>query len=435
VSGSLSSVILIAVVWLLLLTPLFLRRHQPVRRTSKALSETRVVHEGGAGIERPHRRPLPAEGLYQDDGTDEEIEFVDAEPEQVIIDDTSAGVDAALATRVVEGEVVGYRPLDDEDTGEFPPVAVAADDGTVAVLELGGEVTAAADGAENAEDATDAVDDAADGEDEDGAELDDAAEVEATVADEETGDDTGDGTEDDVVDAAAARPEFTVVPIAYTRGGDVDVAVGTDDTVVERAGLPAVREPEEPEELTDEDLAYAAAHRGRGFYDPVTSQRLAERRQTRRRRTLGGLALLLLVAVVAGVLAGGMAWAAVVVMAALTGVYLYYLRRQTVEEQELRRRRISRMRRARVGVRSTDDRELGVPDRLLRPGAVALEIDDDAPEFADLAYADFDYADFDYADSGYADSGYNGSGYTDGYTDPAYPDRGYAGERRGYRAV
>lgn len=399
-SGSLSSVILIAVVWLLLLTPLFLRRHQPVRRTSKALSETRVVHEGGTGIERPHRRPLPAESLYHAD-PDEDIELVDAEPEQVVIDDTPEGGDRTVPTRVIEGEIVGYRPLDDEDTGEFPPVATDGDGDTAAVLELGGDVTAVivpdAAAADDPDDADDA-DDADDVDDADG-----AGDVEsADGADDANDTDSSEDTPD------TDRPVFTEVPVAYFRGGDVDVSVGTDDTVVERAGLPAVREPEETGDLTEEDLAYAAAHRGRGFYDPVTSQRLAERRQTRRRRTLSGLALLLVVAVVAGVFAGGAAWAAVVVMAALTGVYLYYLRRQTVEEQELRRRRIARMRRARAGVRSTDDGELGVPDRLLRPGAVALEIDDDAPEFADLAVGEF-----------------------------VSPDDGFGGyeDRRSYRAV
>ncbi|MDN6438880.1 MAG: hypothetical protein L0K27_05365 [Corynebacterium nuruki] len=399
-SGSLSSVILIAVVWLLLLTPLFLRRHQPVRRTSKALSETRVLHEGGTGIERPHRRPLPAESLYHAD-PDEDIELVDAEPEQVLIDDTPDAAERAVPTRVIDGEVVGYRPLDDEDTGEFPPVDVDSDDDVVAVRELGGEVTVVV-----AEDAgaadTDDTDDAAD--------TADTADTDTVDGAEDGGDtDDTDGTDED-------RPDFAAVPVAYFRGGDTDVSVGTDDTVVERAGLPAVREPEQPEELTDEDLAYAAAHRGRGFYDPVTSQELAERRQTRRRRTLAGLGVLLVLAVVGGVFVGGAAWAAVVVMAALTGVYLYYLRRQTVEEQELRHRRIARMRRARAGVRSTDDSELGVPDRLLRPGAVALEIDDEAPEFAALPVGD-----------------YLGDDSDDGYG--SYDGRGGYDDRRSYRAV
>ncbi|MDN6677045.1 MAG: hypothetical protein L0L80_09685, partial [Corynebacterium variabile] len=91
-SSSLSSVILIGVVWLLIITTLFVRRHSPVRRTSKALSETRVVHEGGTGIERSRRRPLPAESLYHAD-PDADLELVEAEPEQVVIDDTRDDAD------------------------------------------------------------------------------------------------------------------------------------------------------------------------------------------------------------------------------------------------------------------------------------------------------------------------------------------------------
>ncbi|MGO2873158.1 MAG: gephyrin-like molybdotransferase receptor GlpR, partial [Corynebacterium variabile] len=140
-SSSLSSVILIGVVWLLIITTLFVRRHSPVRRTSKALSETRVVHEGGTGIERSRRRPLPAESLYHAD-PDADLELVEAEPEQVVIDDTRDHTrddaddipDAAPplsvppVPSVIEGDVVEYRTLDDVDTGEFAPVAAGDDD-------------------------------------------------------------------------------------------------------------------------------------------------------------------------------------------------------------------------------------------------------------------------------------------------------------------
>ena len=43
---------------------------------------------------------------------------------------------------------------------------------------------------------------------------------------------------------------------------------------------------------------------------------------------------------------------------------------------------------ARQGVRNTEDDELGVPDRLIRPGAVILETDEDDPAFSNLEYAD-----------------------------------------------
>ncbi|WP_312977993.1 gephyrin-like molybdotransferase receptor GlpR [Corynebacterium sp.] len=382
-SGSLSSLILIAVVWLLLLAPLFLRKQSPVRRTSKALSETRVLHEGGAEISRPRKRPLPAESLYHAD-VDDDIELVEAEPEQVIIDDTGRDVPG-----IIEGEVVGYRPLDEEDTGEFAPVDPLASD-------------------------TEAVEDS-------------AFVVDTEVGEEaEDADDVDDTDDADVTDEAGLdendqdRRRFSDVPAAYLRGGDIDVTVGTDEQYEADAQVGGDDESSDDflddeygdGELTAEELDYAAARRGRGFYDPEASQRLVERRQMRRKRVLSVLAALCVVSVVAAVILGGAVWSAVVVMVALSGVYLYYLRRQVVEEARLRRRRIARMRRARLGVRNTDDRELGVPDRLLRPGAVVLESDDADPEFADLAYADYP------AYSGYADDdGYDGYGGYDDHAD------------------
>lgn len=382
-SGSLSSLILIAVVWLLLLAPLFLRKQSPVRRTSKALSETRVLHEGGAEISRPRKRPLPAESLYHAD-VDDDIELVEAEPEQVIIDDTGRDVPG-----IIEGEVVGYRPLDEEDTGEFAPVDPLASD-------------------------TEAVEDS-------------AFVVDTEVGEEaEDADDVDDTDDADVTDEAGLdendqdRRRFSDVPAAYLRGGDIDVTVGTDEQYEADAQVGGDDESSDDflddeygdGELTAEELDYAAARRGRGFYDPEASQRLVERRQMRRKRVLSVLAALCVVSVVAAVILGGAVWSAVVVMVALSGVYLYYLRRQVVEEARLRRRRIARMRRARLGVRNTDDRELGVPDRLLRPGAVVLERDDADPEFADLAYADYP------AYSGYADDdGYDGYGGYDDHAD------------------
>lgn len=392
-SSSLSSLILIAVVWLLLLAPLFLRSRAPVRQTSKALSETRVLHEGGSDITRPRKRPLPAESLYRAD-VDDDIELVDAEPEQVIIDDTGRDLPG-----VIDGEVVGYRPLDDEDTGEFAPVDARQD------VAEGAEVD------EVDEDTVFLIDESSDIPDdpaEDSAEnpADDAG-VTADESDDAEDAEVVEGTEDvsEQSPESDASPRFTSVPVAYLRGGDIDVSVGTDDETLPDETADQLTEfvaEEDAGELTDEELSYAAARRGRGFYDPETSQRLAEQRQTRRKRVLSVLAALCVVSVVAAVVLGGAVWSAVVVTVALSGVYLYYLRRQVVEEAELRQRRIARMRRARLGVRNTDDRELGVPDRLLRPGAVVVESDDADPEFADLDYIEYsDHGDYeDYADYG-----------------------------------
>lgn len=422
-SSSLSSVILIGVVWLLIITTLFVRRHSPVRRTSKALSETRVVHEGGTGIERSRRRPLPAESLYHAD-PDADLELVEAEPEQVVIDDTRDHTrddaddipDAAPplsvppVPSVIEGDVVEYRTLDDVDTGEFAPVAAGdADlpvDGDAGDDEIFVEPTVA--DAETAEDA----------------EMDSDAESD-TVAEDERDDEVAEVAEvADLAEVAEIVPDeparrFTVVDEAYIRGGDIDVSVGTDDELL--VVKDTAEEPDEDaaysdDEITEDDIDYLASHQGRGIYNPVASRQLAEQRQARRRRVLLVLVAVTVLSLIGAVALSGALWIVTLAGAALTGMYLYSLRKQTLAERELQRRRLARMRRARLGVRNTDDRELGVPDRLRRPGAVVVESDDDDPEFAALEYADVTFAGYDDVqdevyDSGYDDDyGYPGDG-------------------------
>ena len=422
-SSSLSSVILIGVVWLLIITTLFVRRHSPVRRTSKALSETRVVHEGGTGIERPRRRPLPAESLYHAD-PDADLELVEAEPEQVVIDDTRDRTrddaddipDAASplsvppvppVPSVIEGDVVEYRTLDDVDTGEFAPVAAGdADlpvDGDTGDDEIFAEPTV--------------TDEETDGTGPD-AEMDSDAESDAasdTVAEDDHDDEVSELAE--IVPDEPAR-RFTVVDEAYTRGGDIDVSVGTDDELL--VVKDTAEEPDEDaaysdDEITEDDIDYLASHQGRGIYNPVASRQLAEQRQARRRRVLLVLVAVTVLSLIGAVALSGALWIVTLAGAALTGMYLYSLRKQTLAERELQRRRLARMRRARLGVRNTDDRELGVPDRLRRPGAVVVESDDDDPEFAALEYADVTFAGYDDVqdevyDSGYDDYGYPGDG-------------------------
>lgn len=415
-SSSLSSVILIGVVWLLIITTLFVRRHSPVRRTSKALSETRVVHEGGTGIERSRRRPLPAESLYHAD-PDADLELVEAEPEQVVIDDTRDDADdipdaapplsVPPVPSVIEGDVVEYRTLDDVDTGEFAPVAAGDDDlpvdGDAGDDEIFVEPTVT--DAETAEDA----------------EMDSDAES-ATVAEDERDDEVAEVA--DLAEVAEIVPDeparrFTVVDEAYIRGGDIDVSVGTDDELL--VVKDTAEEPDEDaaysdDEITEDDIDYLASHQGRGIYNPVASRQLAEQRQARRRRVLLVLVAVTVLSLIGAVALSGALWIVTLAGAALTGMYLYSLRKQTLAERELQRRRLARMRRARLGVRNTDDRELGVPDRLRRPGAVVVESDDDDPEFAALEYADVTFAGYDDVqdevyDSGYDDDyGYPGDG-------------------------
>lgn len=425
-SSSLSSVILIGVVWLLIITTLFVRRHSPVRRTSKALSETRVVHEGGTGIERSRRRPLPAESLYHAD-PDADLELVEAEPEQVVIDDTRDHTrddaddipDAAPplsvppVPSVIEGDVVEYRTLDDVDTGEFAPVAAGDDDlpvdGDAGDDEIFVEPTVA--DAETAEDA----------------EMDSDAESD-TVAEDERDDEVAEVAEvADLAEVAEIVPDeparrFTVVDEAYIRGGDIDVSVGTDDELL--VVKDTAEEPDEDaaysdDEITEDDIDYLASHQGRGIYNPVASRQLAEQRQARRRRVLLVLVAVTVLSLIGAVALSGALWIVTLAGAALTGMYLYSLRKQTLAERELQRRRLVRMRRARLGVRNTDDRELGVPDRLRRPGAVVVESDDDDPEFAALEYADVTFAGYDDVQDEVYDSGYDDDDY--GYPGDGQP--------------
>ena len=100
--------------------------------------------------------------------------------------------------------------------------------------------------------------------------------------------------------------------------------------------------------------------------------------------------MVIAVSVVIGLLVGGWAWWLPLAGVGLMVLYLVYLRRTVIAENELRARRIRRMKMARLGVRNREDEELGVPERLRRPGAVVVELDDEDPEFADLPYATYE---------------------------------------------
>ena len=513
------SLILIALVCLLFLSILLFRSQSPVRRTSQALKETRVLHEGGTEppLRRRRLRPAPAaapaDGVSGDAvtadggdgarsagsagrvstgrpwgpgrGIDDDIEFVEAEPVQVVIDDTRH---PGHVPGIIDGEVVPYRSQDEEDTGEFEPVrpdtpvatgrAVRVTDATPVVgsdedIDADAEATAAAAGGDSA--AADAGRDSADADaDSDATDTADAAGTGRDAArrggpvrtgtavplfrfpaddlpgadrDADPTADLDDGAGDGVGAAAGAGvdPETTggaaTLPAAYVRGADVVVdlddledldgpdhtddlgdtdgtrdladsedltgsdAAGLDDADRDAAGLddadfaaadhaddadarPVPDILDDSDELSEDDIAYVAAHRGRGFYDPVASQAVAQRRLRRRKQTLMFLVALCLIALASGVVMQGLAWLGLAVAVVVTVLYLFFLRRQAIEEQDLRRRRLARMRRARLGVRNTADDELGVPDRLLRPGAVVLEVDDADPAFDHLPDAD-----------------------------------------------
>ena len=106
-------------------------------------------------------------------------------------------------------------------------------------------------------------------------------------------------------------------------------------------------------------------------------------------------AIEIVVGVILGALVGGWTWWVPLAGAGLMVLYLVYLRRTVIAENELRARRIRRMKMARLGVRNSEDEELGVPERLRRPGAVVVELDDEDPDFADLPYATYEFPEED----------------------------------------
>lgn len=362
------SLLLILAVWLLLMAPLLLRKNSPVRRTSQALSETRVLHEGGTELPSRPRRLLPAEGHYMsvDEDVDEDIEFVPAEPEYVLYDEDS--------------DVADDAPLAGEDTAE-DATAGAGEAAEIVDAELVEDPEDTLGGAVEFEEGSEfneilAEDDA-----------EDAAAVETEAAEH------GQEDDGDVTQLAATQepeselPPLRQIPTAYFRGGDLDITADTPEEAEEPENAPLAEREEESLELSEEDIAYIAARRGRGVYDPVASQKLIDQRLSRRKQVLSGLAGLTLITLLCSIILGGKWWLGLLLMASLTGVYLVNLRRQAIEEAKLRRRRLARMRRARLGVRNLEDAELGVADRLLRPGAIVVETDEADPELLNLEYA------------------------------------------------
>jgi hypothetical protein len=154
---------------------------------------------------------------------------------------------------------------------------------------------------------------------------------------------------------------------------------------------PEYAEPEyaEPEYAEPE---YAPQRSGRGGYDPQADavSRMA-RFAFRRRLVLGLLVGAVLTAILAAVAFTSLWTVHALLDLGLVG-YLVYLRSQVRIEEDVRARRMARMGRARLGVDSKVDEAFGeVPQRLRRPGAIVLEIDDEDPAFDELDDLQFDY--------------------------------------------
>ena len=130
---------------------------------------------------------------------------------------------------------------------------------------------------------------------------------------------------------------------------------------------------------------YVPNRRGRGGFDPEADAIARAARYSFRQRAVLALVFAAITSAALAVIVTATLWWVCGLAVVGLACYLYYLRRQVQIEQEIRRRRLTRMGRSRLGVESRTDEELKlVPQRLRRPGAVVLEIDDEDPEFDHL---------------------------------------------------
>ena len=357
-------IILILVVWIIVLAPLMIGNNKPIRRSGEGYDETRVLHEGGTAPMAERRRPkLTAADIHRhsEDTDYEVVEATDAE-EQVLIDDApalrtlfrrpGAEEDAAAADHI-DGEVIEHVE-DEAETAEAEaePELDNAEGGSTKIVasEPAGSTSVKVLGAE------DAAENDAENADADRYELDESytAPEDFGYAGETGGVEKQSAPEADVEEA----PE------------DVDDEVDTAEAA----------------EAGDEDLAFAAARRGRGGFDPEREKKNTATRFQRRQRTLLALIAACVVTFVVAFVAGGWTWVLPAVSVGLTAWFMIALRRVVLQERALHARRLRQLRRARMGVAMSNHIE-HPRDARLRAGSVVLDLDDDSPDFDTLPSA------------------------------------------------
>lgn len=150
------------------------------------------------------------------------------------------------------------------------------------------------------------------------------------------------------------------------------------------------------EAVEDEYFAddFVPRRRGRGGFDPEADAIARAARYAFRQRTVLGSVFVLAMSVALGFLASPIFWWVFGVTAVGLSAYLFYLRRQVRIEEDIRERRMQRLQRSRLGVESATDPELKLtPERLRRPGATVLEVDDEDPAFDHLEHYDAEVGD------------------------------------------
>ncbi len=367
-SGSLSLIIvLIVVVWAIVLAPMVLGDSKPIRRAGEGFDETRVLHQGGTAAIQARRRPrVTAADVHRHDEEDDYEVVVPEEgsTEAVLIDDSPATPSwKKLFTR---SNVVDAEPVEDE--ADTP------------------ETEAEAEVAEAEADTADTVD-AAD------AELDETRDEAEDLSAEYDYDDSYLAPEDFGYSTVVSMPEAEEM----TAEDSVDVAEDSvEDSAADSADDAAADSADDSADDVDE-ATLTRASRGRGGWTPEAEKQARAERLRRRERTLLGLITITGVAFIWALISGGWVWLAPLAGAALLVWYMSALRSLVTQERALRERRLRQLRRARLGVVSSEE-DAPLPAHMRRPGAVIVELDDESADFANLPeYHDDDF-DFHGAD-------------------------------------
>ncbi|MCZ9293761.1 gephyrin-like molybdotransferase receptor GlpR [Corynebacterium meitnerae] len=367
-SGSLSLIIvLIVVVWAIVLAPMVLGDSKPIRRAGEGFDETRVLHQGGTAAIQARRRPrVTAADVHRHDEEDDYEVVVPEEgsTEAVLIDDSPATPSwKKLFTR---SNVVDAEPVEDE--ADTP------------------ETEAEAEVAEAEADTADTVD-AAD------AELDETLDEAEDLSAEYDYDDSYLAPEDFGYSTVVSMPEAEEM----TAEDSVDVAEDSvEDSAADSADDAAADSADDSADDVDE-ATLTRASRGRGGWTPEAEKQARAERLRRRERTLLGLITVTGVAFIWALISGGWVWLAPLAGAALLVWYMSALRSLVTQERALRERRLRQLRRARLGVVSSEE-DAPLPAHMRRPGAVIVELDDESADFANLPeYHDDDF-DFHGAD-------------------------------------
>ena len=325
--------VLILVVWVIVLAPMMLGNTKKIRRSGEGYEETRVLHEGGTEPVVARRRPkLTSADVHHHTAAEDDVEIVEAEEEQVLIDDTPTLRNffrKEVATQEDRPVVIDAEP-EDEEAGSTVVDLDEKDD------EKG--------------------DEAIDGEPQGG----------STVVDTDAEADRYEMSE-----SYGAPSDFGYAP------EDPEDSEDADDSATAEAAPET--EPEPDFEPDDSDLEFAKTRRGRGGYDPERERTAKADRFQRRQRTLLVLIASFVVTFVVAFVVGGWTWVLPAITAGLTAWFLIVLRGVVKKERALHERRVRQLRRARLGV--DVDRPQPAPRERRRVGSVILDLDEEHPDF------------------------------------------------------